>query len=475
MASVFKRGRWIDPNGRKCTKHTPGAKWTESRFYTVQVNLDGRIRRIKGYTDRAASEQMGAKLERAKAQGAEGLDDPYKAHRNRRLSEHVADWIAELRQLGRDDVYVGLCESRIARLIAECDWKTFSSINADSFIRWRATATSTVGHSAKRGANILTMGARTQNHYLETVRAFCKWSIKRKRLAVHPLADVTPVETAGQLRRQRRALTQNEITALLSAVHARHQLAYRIILGTGLRRDELRQLRWGDVMLDAPMPCILLRAETTKGKRADVLPLRIDLASMLKASRGEADDSESVCRSVPSMDTHKRYLAKAAIPFEDTEHRRADFHSLRHTYGSLLASAGIAPRIAMSLMRHTDMRLTMNVYTDPRIFDLAGAVEKLPALPSLHTHQVDEVPGWRESVTRTSAAIGICSAVSGTDSAQGSSTLSLVSGRVRQQKSPSGRDGENERVKGVEPSTFTLATKSTRTSNKCMRNELQLQ
>jgi hypothetical protein len=32
----------------------------------------------------------------------------------------------------------------------------------------------------------------------------------------------------------------------------------------------------------------------------------------------------------------------------------------------------------MELMRHTDMRLTMKVYTDPRIFNLSSAVEKLP-------------------------------------------------------------------------------------------------
>jgi integrase len=345
----------------------------------------------------------------------------------------------------------------MARLISECDWKIFSSITADSFIRWRGTATSTVGHSAKRGGNILRMGARTQNHYLETVRAFCQWSIKRKRLAVHPLADVSPVETTGQLRRQRRALTEKEITSLLVAVHARHQLAYRIILGTGLRRDELRLLRWGDVKLDAAMPCIQLRAETTKGKRADVLPLRSDLAKRLKESRGDADDSVSVCRTLPSMDTHKRYLVKAGIPFEDAEHRRADFHSLRHTYGSMLAKAGVAPRIAMSLMRHTDMRLTMNVYTDPRIFDLAGAVETLPALPCVQSSK-DEAAGWRESVTTKSAAIGICLAVTGGESEQGTSTLTLVSGRLRQQKSPSGWDGLKERVKGVEPSTFTLAT-----------------
>ena len=45
MASVFKRGRWIDAQGRKCAKSAPGAKWVESRFYTVQVKMNGRIKR----------------------------------------------------------------------------------------------------------------------------------------------------------------------------------------------------------------------------------------------------------------------------------------------------------------------------------------------------------------------------------------------------------------------------------------------
>ena len=108
-------------------------------------------------------------------------------------------------------------------------------------------------------------------------------------------------------------------------------------------------------------------------------------------------------------------------------------------------------------MRHTDMRLTMNVYTDPRIFDLAGAVENLPALPTTRP-DANVIPGWRESVTTRSAAIRFCSAVSGIGAAPGDSSLSLVTGGDRQQKTPSGRDGVFKRAKGVEPSTFTLAT-----------------
>src|SRR5829696_8995789 len=146
MASVFKRGRWVDAKGRKCTKDTSGAQWAESRFWTVQYFVNGKAKAIKGFTDKAASEQLGAKMERAKARGEVNMVDFYKPHRGRPLAEHVGDWVAELRQLGRDDVYVRLCESRMARLLKECGWNLLGDINPDAFIRWRATAKATVGH-----------------------------------------------------------------------------------------------------------------------------------------------------------------------------------------------------------------------------------------------------------------------------------------------------------------------------------------
>jgi integrase len=452
MASVFKRSRWVDASGRKCSMETPGAKRVESRFYTVQVVVDGRTRTIKGYTDKAASLQMGAKLERAKAQGAQCLDDPFKVHRARRLSEHVADWIAELRQLGRDHVYVGLCETRMARLISECGWGSLSAVNAERFMQWRSTATSTVGTARVKGSNVKTMGARTMNHYFETLRTFCRWCIKRKRLASNPVAEVLLVETSGKLRRQRRALTELEIAALLAVVPDRHQLHYRIILNTGLRRDELRQLRWGDVKLGPPLPCIRLRGETTKAKRSDVLPLRADLAELL--AKVAAGDDLRVCKTMPSMESHKRYLAKAGIAYEDEQKRRADFHALRHTYGTMLARAGIAPRVAMSLMRHTDMNLTMNVYTDPRVFDLAGAVEKLPGLDG--PAKVAAEARTSESVSSSLSLIGYCPALIGTSVGRLESSLTLAGGTDRHPMAPYGNDMILQRAKGVEPSTSGL-------------------
>ena len=71
-------------------------------------------------------------LKRLRPKVPKGLEDIYKAHRGRPLAEHVADWIAELKQLSRNDVYVRLCESRMARLIDECGWGTLGAINAES-------------------------------------------------------------------------------------------------------------------------------------------------------------------------------------------------------------------------------------------------------------------------------------------------------------------------------------------------------
>ena len=58
-----------------------------------------------------------------------------------------------------------------------------------------------------------------------------------------------------------------------------------------------------------------------------------------------------------------------------------DVHALRHTFGTLLSKGGVTPRTAQAAMRHSDLKLTMNVYTDPALLDVRGALDALPALP----------------------------------------------------------------------------------------------
>jgi len=53
---------------------------------------------------------------------------------------------------------------------------------------------------------------------------------------------------------------------------------------------------------------------------------------------------------------------------------------MRHTFGTLLSRGNVAPRTAQAAMRHSSIDLTMNVYTDPQLLDVAGALHALPEL-----------------------------------------------------------------------------------------------
>jgi integrase len=75
-----------------------------------------------------------------------------------------------------------------------------------------------------------------------------------------------------------------------------------------------------------------------------------------------------------------RDLVAAGIPKRDERGRTVDVHALRHTFGTHLSKAGVPPRIAQAAMRHSSIHLTMNVYTDPALLDVAGAINALPDL-----------------------------------------------------------------------------------------------
>jgi len=58
--------------------------------------------------------------------------------------------------------------------------------------------------------------------------------------------------------------------------------------------------------------------------------------------------------------------------------RKAVFHSFRHTFGTNLARGGVASRVAMALMRHSDRRLTDKIYTDENLLGTWAAFDSLP-------------------------------------------------------------------------------------------------
>jgi hypothetical protein len=80
------------------------------------------------------------------------------------------------------------------------------------------------------------------------------------------------------------------------------------------------------------------------------------------------------------------------------ESTRTNFHALRHQFISMLAAAGVRPKTAQELARHSDINLTMSRYTHVRLSDLSTAVESLPSLKSPETQAATGTDGKADSL-----------------------------------------------------------------------------
>ena len=124
------------------------------------------------------------------------------------------------------------------------------------------------------------------------------------------------------------------------------------------------------------------RASTTKNRKQAVIALHADVKTELDAlvSTLPPGETKVFAHLMPNMDTFRADLKAAGIEFINAKGLRADFHSFRHTLATNLARAGTAPRVAMEIMRHSDMRLTAKTYTDAGLLPMADAVLSLPSL-----------------------------------------------------------------------------------------------
>ena len=148
------------------------------------------------------------------------------------------------------------------------------------------------------------------------------------------------------------------------------------LAGTGLRVGEVEQLTVADVRLDAVPPHVRVPAAVAKSRKEQTVPLRSDLTSLMRRRLAGCKPANPVFEIPKAL--IRRFNAdcrRAGIPKRDEEGRTVDIHSLRTTFGTYLAMSGAAPRTAMELMRHSEIGLTMKVYTDPRLLPLAAAIE----------------------------------------------------------------------------------------------------
>ncbi len=278
------------------------------------------------------------------------------------LSTHLENFIQYQQGCNRSPGYTRKLEQRVTRLLKDCDWKLTRDVSAESFVGWRH--------------NHAELSPKTLNDYQHAIFALLNWLKKDGRIELNPIESVGRVDGRGKQTFERRAFNDDEVCRLLNVCGSRRGV-YIVALHTGLRLGELRSLRWADVDLHAGL--IRLRAATTKSKRADVIPISPLVMAVFREMRTTNSGAEKVfANGVPSHHTFNRDLTQANIPKCDEREQRVDFHALRKTFITNLQRVGVPQRHTMALARHTDARLTANVYTDTKALPLAGAVESLP-------------------------------------------------------------------------------------------------
>jgi len=219
------------------------------------------------------------------------------------------------------------------------------------------------------------------------------------------------LDDAVERARERLHDNPDRIAELECCGHER-ALMYKTMSLTGLRKSELASLTVGQLELDGAVPCLALEVADEKNREGNHIPLRNDLRDDLmswltdkrQALQGNASGATSeICLPLTGVDKSlpanarlfyvpsglirilNRDLKTAGIPKKDERGRTVDVHALRHTFGTHLSKGGVAPRTAQAAMRHSDIRLTMNTYTDPKLLDVHGAMEALPDLPLIPT------------------------------------------------------------------------------------------
>ncbi len=341
------------------------------RIWRGRYRLTGGIK-IEDVTlqtnDRRIADQRLCELVKELELEAAGIipPKPIREAAARQMSEHLNDYVADLRALGRSDSHINNIEFRVGRLIQECQWKRGVDVTADSFVTWRGKQN---------------LAAKTINDYLGGAVSLLNWMKHNKRILDNALDSVKKVDTTGEETRIRRAFTDEEVKRLLDAA-GKYRAVYLTAVDTGLRRSELAELLWSDLELSAAIPVVHVRASISKNGKATTIPLHPDVVVALQALRNGSQNEDRVFERVPRIERFKRDLKKAGIAYMDAAGRFADFHSLRKTFGTNLMKGKVAPRVAMELMRHSDMRLTAKIYTDAMQLPTAAAIQSLPGFGS---------------------------------------------------------------------------------------------
>ncbi|MGN0855605.1 MAG: tyrosine-type recombinase/integrase [Kiritimatiellia bacterium] len=249
--------------------------------------------------------------------------------------------------------------------------------------------------------------ASTYNGHVCALREIFRTLAEKADVVSDPWADVR-LRTDDSI--SRRELTANELGRLYAAA-AKRGSEWRMLfvtgIYTGLRLGDCCCLEWGEINLERSV--IQIVPEKTK-KHMHGIPVTIPIHPQLHAEfrlalerREQSNDEVSkdvACYANPGIadlylhrnwriDEGLRQIFKAAnisMNYRMEGRRRkvvtASFHSLRHSFVSFAANAGVPLPVVQSIVGHTSTTMTRHYYHENEAA-LRAAVTAIPSLDAL--------------------------------------------------------------------------------------------
>jgi len=237
---------------------------------------------------------------------------------------------------------------------------------------------------------------KTLGNILEAIHSLCIWAKQRGYLARDPLDGIQPFKSAPLV--ERRAMEATEIRLLLENCKPYRRLLYEVVFCTGLRANELRQLT--PAHLDVVRGGVILDAAWTKNRKKGFQPLPLSVVGRLQEFAAEGTAARLYEeRKYRGKRKHATPMTQAPAdpllwvpthPARELERDlkaagltkygpggKADFHACRVAYITMIDGAGGTVFEAQKMARHSDPRITANVYgktRDKRLHELAESV-----------------------------------------------------------------------------------------------------
>jgi integrase len=231
--------------------------------------------------------------------------------------------------------------------------------------------------SVEKWIETLNLAPKSRGHVRSMMHVLFNWAMRWEMIPfqINPM-NLVHIKGSSKREREPRTLTIEEFRRFIEHVSEPFRTMCIVTVCLGLRVSETLGLKWGDFDWDDLR--VKIQRSWVAGVEDDVktlyskkwMPVDPILAELLLQHKGrtvtEAKDTDWV---FVNPETGKPYW-----PGRLQEHHlvpagkaakigRIGWHTFRHTYSTLLRAFGVDVKVQQELLRHADIRTTMNIYT----------------------------------------------------------------------------------------------------------------